>query len=162
MVKTFEEFKFVDKILYRNIPEKYKEVYKSIKNIFKGSVFVKYIHQRKWGNDEPSDIILVGGKDDYKSIYMNRKGFEPRKWDGSARFEFNLTKDFDDILKWIEGNEPLIKISKIDPLGEEDWEDKHKPKEDQFQDFLTHFDAYQGEGAILPTKDKPYTFYDVD
>lgn len=170
-LKTFEQFKFIDDIRYRNIPEKYREVYKSIKDIFTGDVFIKYIirEHRDVLNGKlivkNLDTILVGGKkDDGCDIYMKMKSYvKPRRFSGSARFEFNLTDNFDNIIEWIKGYQPIIKITKDDPYGEEDWNpNREKPKKSQMQDFLDNFDEYQGEGSIGPTKDKPYEFWDND
>jgi hypothetical protein len=135
---------------------------KSIKNIFKGNVFIEYKNQfKEFGTSEPVDIILVGGKDDDCNIKMIRPGIKPRNFDGSARFEFNLTKNFDNIVEWIKGDIPLIKITQEDPYGEENW-NEDKPKKSHMSDFIDNFDAYQGEGEISATKETPYTFYDVD
>jgi len=137
-----EEFNFPN-IFGEKIPEKYKDVYKSIKNMFKGNVEVKYQGgYKRFPIEPPCDMIFVSGTNEDKHYRMILPNGEERMYSGTAVFEFNLTEDLEDIKSWINK--------------------KEYPKTDQLQDFLNNFDEYQGDGAILPTKDAPYTFFDTD
>lgn len=159
ILKTYEEFDF--DFFSKKIPPEYKEVYNAIKKIFKGAKIEYDSNYKELGTSEPIDRIIVKGKTEDDDFILKRNGFEKRRYSGSAHFEFDLTNNLEKILKWAEGYKPTTKITKDDPYGEEDWNDR-KPEKSQLQDFIDNFDIYQGEGSIEPTDENPYTFWNDD
>jgi len=120
-----------------SVSPKFKDIYKYIKKIVSGAD-IKFIPDYKeWPFSIPENIIKVRGKGEDKPFYLTRDGFKKIRYDGDIVLTFYLDKNFEDILRWVQG----------------DVEDF-----DQFKDFMDNFDGYQDgdEGAIEPNKNRPY------
>lgn len=156
---------FIDNILYKKIPEKYREIYKKIKKAFSGKVYINFNPDYQLGFPfrGPEAVITVTGENRYsgsRSFYCKRDGMPRKEFSGTVRLIFYLERDYQDIMNWLDEDKLNRKISPNDPWGDEDWDDKKKKSD--LDDFIDNFDAYQGEGSISPTKDVPYEFIDLD
>lgn len=181
-LKLYEEFNFNIPFLNRdkNIPEKYREVYRQLKKIFKGPCTVEFISDyvenwrrslsqekkrdywknRTMPNVKTEAIIEVRGKDERKNYYCNREGIEQKRFYGSVVLTFYLDRNLQDIINWINEDKLKRKNPELDPYQEEDWDDKVKKSE--LEDFIDNFDAYQGDYPIDPTPEAPYEYLDLD